>query len=373
MMSKLTKKRFVSLFLALVLIVSILPSGVMAQSGISVTIDGERVQFEGQQPVNVDGRVLVPVRGVFEALGFTAKWNSDLRHAVLERESHTIIIALGSTTFTTNGASHVLDVPAQIIGNSTMIPLRAPLESVGYSLTWNGATNTVVISTSGEQLLPQQVANSMRPVNPTTPEDIFFQFLYDFTQNLVRGVLNPVEQLEVIYDFIIRNFAYLDERDGAAIDGSYLPNIDDVPQPPFFGGLQAYIYECGTPIVFYTITGVRRPYSLAWFMFLTGEGDCYDFTALFNLMANIIGFDTGFVTGFYVNLDGRQSNHAWSAIRIDGAWYFFDTQIEASQLQRNRNNANYNPRIWWRQPIDSEQTNQRYVINERMQDFNWAR
>jgi hypothetical protein len=37
---------------------------------IRVTIDGREVNFEGQNPVIVDGRTLIPVRGVFEELGF---------------------------------------------------------------------------------------------------------------------------------------------------------------------------------------------------------------------------------------------------------------------------------------------------------------
>ena len=45
-----------------------------AADGISVTINGEQVVFENQQPVIVDGRTLVPVRGVFEALGFEVDW-----------------------------------------------------------------------------------------------------------------------------------------------------------------------------------------------------------------------------------------------------------------------------------------------------------
>jgi len=40
------------------------------QDTISVTINGEAVSFTDQEPVIIDGRTLVPVRGVFEALGF---------------------------------------------------------------------------------------------------------------------------------------------------------------------------------------------------------------------------------------------------------------------------------------------------------------
>lgn len=37
-----------------------------AADQITVTVDGEKVNFEDQQPVNIDNRVMVPVRDVAE-------------------------------------------------------------------------------------------------------------------------------------------------------------------------------------------------------------------------------------------------------------------------------------------------------------------
>ena len=122
---------------------------VTAQSNaISVTINGTAVNFTDQQPTIIDGRTLVPIRGVFEALGFEVSWNQQARQATLSRAGDTIIITIDSATFTANGVSHTLDVPAQLIDGSTMLPVRAVLEAVGYSLDWNGYTQTVIISTN---------------------------------------------------------------------------------------------------------------------------------------------------------------------------------------------------------------------------------
>jgi len=102
---------------------------------ISVTINGQQVSFADQGPVIIDGRTLVPVRGVFEALGFDVGWNQTTQTATLTSADYAVIITVGSSAFTTNGISHNLDVPAQIIGGRTMLPIRAVVESVGIMLT----------------------------------------------------------------------------------------------------------------------------------------------------------------------------------------------------------------------------------------------
>ena len=115
-------------------------------SEITVTIDGIAVNFEGQGPTIVDGRTLVPVRGVFEALGFDVDWYQPTQTATLTGNDHVVVISIDSPTFTTNGASHPLDVPAQIIEGRTMLPIRAVLQAVGKDVDWDDTTQTVVIT-----------------------------------------------------------------------------------------------------------------------------------------------------------------------------------------------------------------------------------
>ncbi|MCL1842726.1 MAG: copper amine oxidase N-terminal domain-containing protein [Defluviitaleaceae bacterium] len=113
---------------------------------IGVAINGATVHFADQAPANIDGRTLVPVRGVFEMLGFDVDWDDAARTAIITNASYEMRITIDSATFTTNGVNHTLDVPAQSIGGRTMVPIRLPLESVGLSLDWDDATRTVLIS-----------------------------------------------------------------------------------------------------------------------------------------------------------------------------------------------------------------------------------
>lgn len=134
--------------MALFIIMSTIMTVYSATSDMRIVIDGTELYFEEQGPIIIDGRTLVPVRGVFEQLGFDVSWNDETRQAILARTGYIIIITIGSDMFTTNGVNHALAVPAQIIGGSTMLPIREVLESVGYELDWDENTRTAYIAST---------------------------------------------------------------------------------------------------------------------------------------------------------------------------------------------------------------------------------
>jgi hypothetical protein len=145
------------LFFFFALIFLFFPTVLFADEKISVVVNGVPVDFSDQAPVIVNGRTLVPVRGVFEALGWRVDWLEDRFMARLQKDGNTIQIIVGSDTFgllspDSNGhyAIILLDVPAQIINGRVMIPVRAVLESVGYNAEWKA--QTVFISSPRESL-----------------------------------------------------------------------------------------------------------------------------------------------------------------------------------------------------------------------------
>ena len=137
--------KFVKCFLIFIFIFSV---NVFADE-IGVAIDGAKINFSDAHPVVSGGRTLVPVRGVFEELGFSVEWNDEEKSATLSRASTEVVITLDSDVFTVNGESRALEVPAQIIGGRTMLPIRAVLESVGYDIDWNAETRTINIVAKG--------------------------------------------------------------------------------------------------------------------------------------------------------------------------------------------------------------------------------
>lgn len=133
--------------LSLVLMVSVLLATAAGAQTVSVTIDGTPVSFQGARAQVVNGRVLVPLRGVFEQMGAFVGWDPSTRTVLAQRGDTDVSLPLGSTTARVNGQPVRLDVPASVIGGRTLVPLRFIGEALGATVTWNAATRTVEIVT----------------------------------------------------------------------------------------------------------------------------------------------------------------------------------------------------------------------------------
>ena len=113
--------------------------------GAKVRVNGKLVDFEDQFPIIDDGRTLIPVRAVSEILGANVDWNSDWYQAEITLKGREIIVPLYSDIAYIDGTEHELDVPAQLINDRTMVPLRFIAEALDVDIDWDGDTRTVLI------------------------------------------------------------------------------------------------------------------------------------------------------------------------------------------------------------------------------------
>lgn len=121
---------------------------VAAAQDIGVSVDGKKVEFSGQKPASVNGRVLVPLRGVFEQMGAFVQWVPQSQTVTAASGSTNIGLVIGSTTAMVNGKAMTLDVPAQLVNGRTMVPLRFLSEALGAQVLWNETTREVSITTA---------------------------------------------------------------------------------------------------------------------------------------------------------------------------------------------------------------------------------
>lgn len=138
------KKRFFILLFLLSMFYS--TGAVFASPTITVVIDGQ-VQKYDQPPVIISDRTLVPLRGVFEALGAEVKWDNQTQTATATKENTTLVVKAGSDTVALNGETLKLVPKPQIINGRTMVPIRFVSDALGAKVEWDDLTQTVIIST----------------------------------------------------------------------------------------------------------------------------------------------------------------------------------------------------------------------------------
>ena len=143
-------RRNVSLLVSLVVAVSlIVPPGIFAQQApIRVYVDGQPLSFD-VPPNIIQGRVLVPLRGIFERLGATVDFDPQTQHVVAVRGPQTVELTIGSRQARVNSNAALLDVPAFTIAGRTMVPLRFISESLGANVQWVEASQTILIGSTG--------------------------------------------------------------------------------------------------------------------------------------------------------------------------------------------------------------------------------
>ncbi|MBF8984016.1 copper amine oxidase N-terminal domain-containing protein [Lutibacter sp. B2] len=139
-------KKFSSMILVLTLIFSMAISA-SAVDNIKVTIDGTPVAFDAP-PQIVDGRTLVPMRAIFEALGATIGWNDQTKTVTSSINGVDIALGIGNKIASKNGNKITLDVPPQLISARTFVPVRFIGEASGSVVNWDNATKTVLITTN---------------------------------------------------------------------------------------------------------------------------------------------------------------------------------------------------------------------------------
>ena len=108
---------------------------------IFVTINGDAVDFPDQEPVIVNDRTLVPFRALLEQMGATdITWDEVNRTVRAKHGDKAIALEIDNKVAIVGDKKVELDVPAQIIGDRTMVPLRFISENFGYTVKFEKAS-----------------------------------------------------------------------------------------------------------------------------------------------------------------------------------------------------------------------------------------
>ena len=133
----------------------LLPTVVFAyDKPISVTLDGEKLTFD-VEPALIDGRTMVPIRAIFEAMGAVVEQDNDTQSAICTKGDTVVKMTIDSPTIYINDQASQMDTSPVIINGRTLAPARFVAESFGYKVEWDNenaiAKITSVVSESEQK------------------------------------------------------------------------------------------------------------------------------------------------------------------------------------------------------------------------------
>lgn len=200
-----------------------------AGNDVSVTVNGTYVIFD-QPPIIQNGRTLVPMRAIFEALDFEVEWydgvidvyNSDGDNIM------TLWIDDPEMYIDPDGSNDwdivELDVPPQIINSRTLVPVRAISESIGADVQWNNSTRTVIIKYTSFNSIQKECEHdsTTEEIVNTEYEEIDEDYhlriesireYCDDCGELVDSYMRETEEAHSIRNGVCRNCGYEEEEE----------------------------------------------------------------------------------------------------------------------------------------------------------------
>ena len=112
---------------------------------IAIVIDGESYTDPNMPAVSIDGRTMLPMRGICEELGCTVTWNEAAKQVYAVSDTHTVVFQIDSKTGYKNGETFTMDVALMIVNDRTMLPVRALATALDIDVTWDDPNRTVYI------------------------------------------------------------------------------------------------------------------------------------------------------------------------------------------------------------------------------------
>ncbi|MGE7908578.1 stalk domain-containing protein [Lysinibacillus xylanilyticus] len=185
-------KKIWTMLLAAILIVPLVlqPATAQAAKAITIYVDGVQLKTD-QPPVMVQGRVMLPLRAIFEALDASVDWDRKKQTVTATKGDTTVVLKIKSRVAIINNQTVTLDVPAQILGGRTMVPVRFVSEALGQDVDWNTRSQVVTINSdnpdtpSNTYISPASQVSGRDVSNQGDGRDLEVSFSKSSTESLV--------------------------------------------------------------------------------------------------------------------------------------------------------------------------------------------
>jgi len=143
------KRKWILFLIAAAVLITGFSLGVAAQP-LSVTLNGESLVFD-VEPLQENGRLLVPLRAIAEALGAGVVWSNTPPTVIISRGDDIIELKPGLNLAFKNSVELTLETAPQMINGRLLVPIRFVSEALGAEVDWQSYSKSVAIKDSNSE------------------------------------------------------------------------------------------------------------------------------------------------------------------------------------------------------------------------------
>lgn len=112
---------------------------------LNVKTSGENLTLEAA-PYIKNGSTMVPMRSIFEELGYLVEYISDSKKIVSTNGTKRIIMTIGSNKATVDGIEKTMPVSPEVVNGRTFVPLRFISENSNAKVNWIDSSSPITVS-----------------------------------------------------------------------------------------------------------------------------------------------------------------------------------------------------------------------------------
>ncbi len=119
---------------------------------VFLKVNGKEMNNLTMPPIIFNNYTLVPAREVFEEVGAKVDWDPKAYSVTVKYGDKNVVIKIGDKNAVVNGVTTAMSIPAKIINDKTMIPLRFVSTSVGLGVVWESKSRTALITGNAPEI-----------------------------------------------------------------------------------------------------------------------------------------------------------------------------------------------------------------------------
>ncbi len=96
-------------------------------------------------PVIRSDKTMLPARSIVDLMGGVVKWEEATSRVLLTLNGRELELTVNKRTALVGGSTYILEVPPQIIGSSTVVPVRFVAENLGCTVDWDPLAGAAIL------------------------------------------------------------------------------------------------------------------------------------------------------------------------------------------------------------------------------------